>query len=194
MWGCVYLTERWASILVAWAHFATLGFASFMYHGTLLDVYWNFDRSMCYLFVLPFITLELLELTKTSLQKWFCVGLYASIAASFGASTDLTDAVQPWMAYVMSGLYITYTIFTHSKTKMRIAYIILGFCFLIATYIVLRVVEFCHGAWLGNVTIGHLLTVPGATLLVASYFLAPSQEKKLYDNLAEVRRMTSLVF
>ena len=194
MWGCIYLAERWASILVVWAHFATLAVASFMYHGTLSDVYWNLDRSMCYLFVLPFIILELLEFTTTSLPKFFCLGLYTLIVAAFGASIELTDAVQPWKSYVMSGLYIAYAAFKHYAIKWRRIYILLGFSILAVTYVVLRMVEFCHGPWLGNVTIGHLLAVPGATLLSASYFLEPTLYVKITPNDISELRVKSLIF
>ncbi len=180
---------------MAWAHFATLSIASFMYHGTLLNVYWNLDRSMCYLFVLPFIILELLELTTSPPQKWCCVGLYAGIVAAFGASIDFTDAAQPWVAYVISGLYIFYAMLKHHAAQWRRVYIVVGFGFLVATYIMLRVVEFCHGPWLGNVTIGHLLTVPGAALLLASYFLTPEEEnEEKYTGKTTMISFAGLVF
>ena len=180
VWGCVFTRERWASLAVAWTYFPTLAVSSFMFHGTLRDEYWNIDRSLCYMFVLPFATMEILARLKPG-TKSATVGrvvvlvVFAGIFGATAASIELTDAIQPWTAYVLSGAYLAYVGVTrpYSRRWPRLATecLVAGLLILVVTMVILRYVSFCYGPWAGHTVVGHLLSVPGGILALASYFI-----------------------
>ena len=163
---------------MAWAHFSSLAIASFMYHATRFDVYWRLDRTLCYVFILPFLLIEILQKVKQLQAKVFLLGVYAMFVSIFATRDDLFDVAGDAVSYSLVGLYGLFVIVFHRKDTLRMIYIGLGTAILVVAYLLLREFEFCHGhPWLGNLAIGHIVTVPGSTLLLASSFLPEKAER-----------------
>lgn len=167
-----------------------------MYHGTRFDVYWRLDRTLCYLFLLPFFIIELLERAGTHLQEILLLGVYAAFVAVFATSDDAFDTAGDAVSYTIVGLYTVYAVYVHHDQPVRLLYIAIGFAILFVSFLLLRVLDFCHdnNPWLGNLAIGHLVTVPGSTLLLASSFLPVPDAEANVPSIISLEQKRKLVF
>ena len=176
LWGCAHVPERWASVVVAWTYYSALAVASFMFHGTLRDVYWNLDRSLCYMFVLPYAAMELLARVHTGKAQVLVIVGFVTVLAASGASRALTDAMQPATAFNWTIMYLVFIGATRFRGKMHHTgprCLVAGLLLLLTTYLLLRDATFCYGPWAGHTVAGHLVCVPGSILVLVSYFTPP---------------------
>lgn len=177
LWGVVFDRRVVPEVVLAWAHFSTLAIASFMYHGTRFDEYWRIDRSLCYLFALPFVILELLERVPASgnVLKLSLLAIYAVAVVLFSTGDDLFDEAGEVVSFAILGIYVFFVGARLVDGQLaRVAYAVSGLAILLVSYLLLTysAFEFCHGhAWLGNLAIGHVVAVPGFALVLASHFL-----------------------
>ena len=166
-----------------------------MYHATRFDVYWRLDRTLCYVFILPFLLIEILQKVKQLHTKVFLLGVYAMFVSMFATRDDLFDVAGDAVSYSLVGLYGLFVIVFHRKDTLRMIYIGSGTAILVVAYLLLREFEFCHGhPWLGNLAIGHVVTVPGATLLLASSFLPRPNAQANVVKTSILVQQTKLIF
>lgn len=172
-------------ILLAWAHFSSLAISSFFFHGTKLDVYWRLDRTLCYLFALPYLIIELMQLAPRGPGGVFHVGLlglYALGVSLFATETKddaVFDTIGSATSYTCAGVYFALVLYLHYKDTVRMIYFGIALAFLLAAFLLLNLLDdFCYGdPWLGNLALGHLIAVPGFTVLLASHFLGAAPPK-----------------